>query len=48
MKKIKNKPVQCATCHRIRREMAMEIYDVPNDKYFCDEDCEANRKDRER
>jgi hypothetical protein len=46
-KKTDSNPVtHCATCYAAKREKAFEIYDYPNDKFFCNETCEAGRKDR--
>ena len=37
----------CFTCEKKRLERLMKIYDVPNDKWFCSEECENARPDRE-
>jgi len=38
--------VRCTTCKTAKRQRAMKIYDVPNDKFFCNEVCESARPDR--
>ena len=42
-----NPVTHCATCIKPRREKAFGIYDWANDKFFCNETCEAGRKDLE-
>lgn len=41
-----NKSVRCITCGKVRKENSMKIWDVPNEVFMCNEECEKNRPDR--
>lgn len=45
-KKVDRNPIaHCATCFKTKREKAFQVYDVANNKFFCDDACETARKD---